>query len=78
MDGNEFYRQLRSLGLHGPMGEIMLRSGTQMLIYKMPDGSHKHISGDLTDAQRSDVIEELRRHLGVIENNRKLDDSDNS
>ena len=38
MDVDSFDRALRSLGLHGPMGEMRLPNGRFVLIFKMPDG----------------------------------------
>lgn len=44
MDSSEYDRQLRLLGLHGPMGELRLADGSFILVYKLPDGTHKHLS----------------------------------
>ncbi len=76
MDLSEYDRELRNLGLYGPMGEMVLPSGAMVLIYKMPDGrSHKHLPPPdvMTPEQRAELIDELRRHLETIENNRRTD-----
>lgn len=69
MDTPEYDRQLRLLGLHGPMGELILPSGAFVLVYKMPDGSHKHLppSSDLTAEHRVELIDAPKRHLGAID-----------
>ena len=64
----EYERQLRRLrGVAGPMGEMRQPDGRFKLVYKLPDGSKKYLSPpqDLTEAQRAEVIAELRRHLGI-------------
>ncbi len=75
MDAEEYDRQLRKLGLSGPMGELRLDDGTFVLVYKMPDRSRKHLAppSSLTPEQRADVIAELKRHLGIIATRRGED-----
>lgn len=73
MTPEEHDEQLRILGLpHGPMGHRVV-DGHDWLIYKMPDGSPKWLTppDQLTDQQRSEQIEGLKQHLGIIENNRR-------
>ena len=67
MDVDGFDRALRSLGLHGPMGEMRLPKGQFVLIYKMPDGSHKWLPppSTMTAEQRDEQIADLKRHLGI-------------
>ncbi len=78
MDLHEYNRQITALGLHGPMGELRLPSGNFVLVYKMPDGAHKHLppATSLTDEQRAEIIDGLKHHLGIIENNRRGDQPD--
>lgn len=74
MELDAFDAELAGLGLAGPMGEMRLPSGDFVLVYKyIADGSHKHIppGSSLTPEQRRDTINELKRHLSVIENNRQ-------
>jgi hypothetical protein len=72
MDSDEYYKQLKLLGLNGPLGEIKCPQTSLILqVFKMPDGSMKYLRHLKTDDQRASVIETLRLHLGIIEQNRK-------
>jgi hypothetical protein len=73
MDLAEYEKQLkRLLGVVGPMGDIKQPNGNFKHVYKMPDGSKKYLTPgmDLNDDQRAEVIEELRRHLHLIDGRR--------
>jgi hypothetical protein len=76
MEVDEYDAQLRRLGLHGPMGELRLDSGKFVLVYKMPDGSHRYLAppSSMTPEMRSDQIEALRQHLEALGAGRRSDE----
>jgi hypothetical protein len=73
MNCEDYDKQLHLLlGVRGPMNHTVV-DGVSFLTYKLPDGRSKDLPTpqDMTPAQRSATIEELKRHLVEIAERRK-------
>ena len=80
MDAAEYEHQLQVLlGVRGPMGHLRC-DGVDFLVYRLPDGGQiqNPPPDKMTGAQRKAVIEQLRKHLGLVALNRRINDENGS